>query len=97
MSKIAAEQIERMCKLYSEIGVYSKVAKMVGSSPATVKKYVLLYSENSVDNPVRKTNIIHFNEDVLPVEQMSISDFMDNIHRSQDFNYDEMERLWDEI
>ena len=39
--KIAEEQIIKINELYLEIGVKSKVAKLVGCSPATVTKYII--------------------------------------------------------
>ena len=39
MAKISDEKIAQIQAKYKELGVYSQVAKIVGCSPATVKKY----------------------------------------------------------
>lgn len=99
MAKISPEQIEKMCQLYAEIGVYSKVAKMVGSSPATVKKYVSLYSQSSNTPSARKEDIIHFDGNIPPVESISIQQFMNSILCAQNVaeEIDELKQLWEEI
>lgn len=98
MAKISPEQIEKMCQLYAEIGVYSKVAKMVGSSPATVKKYVSLYSQFSDSPPARKEDIIHFDGNIPPVESISIQQFMDDILCGRSIEEDnDLKQLWEEI
>lgn len=40
MAKKTEEEIKAMVDLYNKLGVYSKVAKELGVSPATVSKYV---------------------------------------------------------
>ena len=38
MARLTEEKINEIRRLYSEIGIYSQVAKQVGCSPSTVKK-----------------------------------------------------------
>lgn len=42
MARLSEEKIKEIQELYATIGVYSRVAKMVGCSPATVKKYTTI-------------------------------------------------------
>lgn len=41
MARITDEKIVQINELYAEIGVKSRVAKIVGCSPATVTKYLI--------------------------------------------------------
>lgn len=64
MAKKTPEEIKAMVDLYTEIGVYSTVAKRLGVSASTVSKYVkeaknMELATKPVDNPFNKelTNI----------------------------------------
>ena len=54
--KVTQEDIEKMNKLYYELHTYSAVAREVGFSAATVKRYIV---EGYI--PVNKENIIKWN------------------------------------
>ena len=43
MARLSEEKIQEIIKEYPIIGTYSGVAKKVGVSPATVKRYVEQY------------------------------------------------------
>ena len=38
--RVTPQEIDRMYKLYSEIGTYAGVAKIMGRSSSTVSKYI---------------------------------------------------------
>ena len=40
MARLSEEKIQLIKETYKKVGTYSATAKIVGSSPATVKKYV---------------------------------------------------------
>lgn len=103
MAKISPEKIEEMCRLYQEIGVYSQVAKKIGSSPATVKKYVSLYLDspkNSIAAAVK--NVIHFSGEIPSMDDIVSDDFLQRFHYSllcgqTDDELEELKQLWEEI
>ena len=41
MARLSEEKIQFIKETYKKVGTYSATAKIVGSSPATVKKYVM--------------------------------------------------------
>ena len=102
MAKISPEKIEEMCKLYQEIGVYSQVAKKVGSSPATVKKYVSLYLDNQKNSAAAAKDIVHFSEEIPSMDDIVSDDFLQRFHSSllcgqTDDELDELKQLWEEM
>lgn len=66
MAKLSEEKIQAIKKRYAELGVYSQVAKEIGCSPATVKKYV----SEVVAAPVMKKEVKKFEGAPLPVEDI---------------------------
>lgn len=102
MAKISPEKIEEMCRLYQEIGVYSQVAKRVGSSPATVKKYVSLYLDSSKNSTAAAKNVIHFSGEIPSMDDIISDDFLQRFHYSllcgqTDDELDELKQLWEEM
>lgn len=103
MAKISPEKIEEMCRLYQEIGVYSQVAKRVGSSPATVKKYVSLY----LDSPKNSTaaaakEIVPFSGEIPTMDDIITDDFLQKFHSLllcglTDNELNELQQLWEEM
>ena len=65
MAKLTQEKIDEIVRLYEEIGTYSGVAKAVGCSPATVKKYVTAESEQE-----KEEIPMEFEDNILPVEKI---------------------------
>lgn len=102
MAKISPEKIEEMCKLYQEIGVYSQVAKKVGSSPATVKKYVSLYLDSLKNSATAANDIVCFSGEIPSMDDIVSDDFLQRFHNSllcgqTDDELDELKQLWEEI
>ena len=67
MARLSEEKIQLIRETYAKVGTYSATAKIVGSSPATVKKYV------TEDEPVRpRCEKVLFSKnipDILPRQQ----------------------------
>ena len=61
MARLTEEKIQEIVKEYQVIGTYSGVAKKVGVSPTTVKKYV---EQTKPAEPVEKKEKILFNEPI---------------------------------
>lgn len=94
MAKLSAEKISQIQQLYNEIGVYSQVAKLVGCSAATVKKYCTAAATQS-----NKT-IIPFSSIIVPIKDMNLDSFRGKraeLLLFTDCEQSEIERLWEEI
>lgn len=61
MARLSEEKIQEIIKEYPIIGTYSGVAKKVGVSPATVKRYVEQYKSTEV---IEKKEKVLFNETI---------------------------------
>ena len=70
MAKLSDEKIAEIQKRYAECGVYAQVARELGVSPATVKKYVSSSSSNSARSPKVSVLITKFESEPLPIEQI---------------------------
>lgn len=68
MAKLSDEKIAEIQKRYAECGVYAQVARELGVSPATIKKYVS--SSDSTCSPKISVSIIKFESEPLPIEQI---------------------------
>lgn len=105
MAKISQEKIEEILRLYQEIGVYSKVAKQVGCSPATVSRYVKLYDGSQcgqIKENVSEKNIIHFDDEVVPITQLLNNEYIEKFNltlrdglSAEELN--ELKVLWEEM
>ena len=62
MRTVLPSDIAEMNRLYSELHTYAAVARQVGFSPATVKKYI-----DPNYQMVDTTSIIHFNRPLPPI------------------------------
>lgn len=65
MAKLTEEKIKAIQEAYIRIGTYSGVAKELGCSTVTVKKYV-----SSNDSLVAKSLITPFEDEITPVEMI---------------------------
>lgn len=94
MAKLSDEKISEIKRVYKEIRTYSGTAKIVGCSPATVKKYCQVTIE--VSEPAIK---LEFSEDILPIEQITwvSSDKISELGRLSKEEIKEIEELWKEI
>lgn len=70
MAKLTEEKIQEIREAYRRIGTYSGVAKEVGCSAATVKKYCNQEAEAKPKNSVQK---ILFDKEIPSVESISFS------------------------
>lgn len=75
MAKLTEEKIQEIREAYRRIGTYSGVAKEVGCSAATVKKYCNQETEAKPKNSVQK---ILFDKEIPSVE--SINFFFERTH-----------------
>lgn len=64
MARLSDEKIQEIINEYKKIGTYSGVAKKVGVSASTVKKYV----ENAIEKPQVKNEI----PELLSFDEVSI-------------------------
>ena len=61
MARLSEEKIQEIIREYPLIGTYSGVAKKVGVSPATVKKYIEQYKPSE---PIEQKEKVLFNEPI---------------------------------
>ena len=94
MAKLSNEKIAEIQRLYAEIGIYSQVAKQVGCSPSTVKKYCNL--------DVVKTNTVKkiFDKEIVKISSMDLTLFLEKSDNLTTLTHEEIENLkelWEEI
>lgn len=70
MAKLSQEKIQEIVTQYSIIGTYSGVAKKLGVSPTTVKKYVT-QSQTKLSSTKKKERVL-FNEDIPDVDEIVV-------------------------
>lgn len=70
MAKLTEEKIQEIREAYRRIGTYSGVAKEVGCSAATVKKYCNQEAEVKPKDSVQK---ILFDKEIPSIESISFS------------------------
>ena len=95
MAKLSQEKINEIVRLYQEIGIYSQVAKLVGWSPTTVKKYCNATAAESVPK-----NIIHFSGEIKPVSELDLTIFLEktiDLTTLSNEEYEELKGVWKEI
>ena len=68
MARLPDEKIRLIKETYAKVGTYAATAKIVGSSPATVKKYVM--EDCTIQNKPKKEPI-RFNSEIPPIEEVS--------------------------
>ena len=66
MAKLSEERISEIRKAYARIGTYSGVAKELGCSAATVKKYVTMVEVETKKEPESKVLAPEFDWEVNP-------------------------------
>lgn len=93
MAKLSEEKIAEINKVYAEVGTYSGTAKIVGCSPATVKKYCQM--EVIPDSTVR----ILFNGTIPPVEEINwpSEEEISNLAKLSETEIEEIHELWKEL
>ena len=95
MARLSNEKIAEIQKLYAEIGIYSQVAKKVGCSPATVKKYC-----NDAAAVTVEKEVVKFNGAIPKVDEINFTFFLDTKDNLTTLTPDEKEELkglWDEL
>ena len=94
MAKLSEEKITQIQQLYAEIGIYSQVAKIVGCTAATVKKYCTLNVA-----PAATQKIVPFSGIIVPVTETFVRDFVSKSTNFAltDYEKAEIERLWEEL
>lgn len=93
MAKLSDEKIIQIQKVYSENGTYSGTAKIVGCSPATVKKYC------SLGIKIEPISRIPFNGEIPKVEDISwpSKENFCEMGRLTEEELKEIHALWEEI
>lgn len=94
MAKLSEEKIAEIRRAYSEIGTYAGVARKLGFSPATVKKYT--QEEYTPDPTVR----VPFNGEIPSVETMYWpldEQEINNMARLTEEEIIEIKELWKEL
>lgn len=93
--KVQQADIERMLELYDQLGTYAAVAREVGFSASTVRKYIL---ENQVITPSAAVEV--FDTTMLDSEvdytMFRISNWGDLCVLTDD-EKDEIKQLWKEL
>lgn len=93
MARLSQDKIEEIQRLYSEIGIYSQVAKQVGCSPSTVKKYCTAAEVK----PIVK---LEFAGAPCEISDIDVTLFLEKDISLTTLTHDElaeMERLWKEL
>lgn len=93
MARLSNEKIAEIQRLYAEIGVYSQVAKQVGCSPSTVKKYCMAAEAL----PTKK---LKFNGQICEISDINLTLFLENRDNLTTLTHDELEEmkvLWNEL
>ena len=97
MATITAEMKVQINELYKKIGTYSGVARELGISPSTVKRYVLTNYTPAADLPVVPANIPFCRKKiesfVLSAEEMQNPD----ISKLTAQELSDMEEFWKEL
>lgn len=93
MAKLSEEKIAEINKVYAEVGTYSGTAKIVGCSPATVKKYCQM--EVISDSTVR----VDFNGSIPSVEELNwpSEEEIAEMARLTEAEIKEIQELWKEL
>lgn len=93
MAKLSVEKIEQINKIYLETGTYAATARIVGCSPATVKKYVV--EDFTLAAP---KEIITFSEQIVPIELLTITkEELKNLGGLSQSEIEEIHSLWEEM
>ena len=96
-TRITDEQKIEINKLYKIIGTYSGVAKEMGISPSTVKRYIIP-DFNMPDETATKN--IDINVEPTPVEEIcpfTTEEAIYNATKITQEEIDELKKLWKEI
>lgn len=93
MAKLSEEKIAEIRRVYSELGTYSGTAKVVGCSPATIKKYT---QEDNISDPTVR---IEFNGVIPPVEELNwpSKEEIKKMGSLTESEIKEIEELWKEL
>lgn len=94
MARLSEEKISEIRKLYKEIKTYSGVAKAIGCSPSTVKKYC----QEEKNIPQREKT--PFDKEIKNIEDIYWPDNQEELSNFAILSKDEMEeifKLWEEI
>ena len=91
--RLTNEDIQNIRRAYSEIGTYAGVARKLGFSPATVKKYT---QEDNISDPTVR---IEFNGVIPPVEELNwpSKEEIKKMGSLTESEIKEIEELWKEL
>ena len=95
MARLSDEKIAEIRALYAEIGIYSQVAKRVGCTAATVKKYC-----TDTTAAIQTKTIIPFSGIIPSVQDMDLTFFLESSDYLTTLTLAEkegIEQLWQEI
>ena len=95
MARLSDEKIAEIRALYAEIGIYSQVAKRVGCTAATVKKYC-----SDATAAIQPKQITPFSGTIPRIEDMDLTFFLESSEYLTTLTLAEkegIEQLWQEI
>ena len=95
MARLSSEKIAEIRRLYAEIGIYSQVAKLVGSSASTVKKYC-----SDAMPAIQPKQITPFCGTIPEIDNVNLTFFLESKEYLTTLTPDEqkgIEQLWQEI
>lgn len=92
--KLTNEDIQNIKRAYSEIGTYTGVARKLGFSPATVKKYTT--TSINIQTPIVKK---HFQDGIPPAESIiwHSKEYITKLGKLSEEEIEEIKDLWGEI
>ena len=96
--RVQESDIARMLELYRELGTYAAVAREVGFSASTVRKYIIENNGTAATNV--QVEIKHFAVELAPLEDFSSSFAIPNwgdLCELSDDEFAEIKDLWKEL
>lgn len=92
--KLTNEDIQNIKRAYSEIGTYTGVARKLGFSPATIKKYTT--TSINIQAPIIKK---HFQDEIPSAESINwySKEYITGLGKLSEEEKEEIKDLWEEI
>ena len=95
MARLSDEKIAEIRQLYAEIGIYSQVAKRVGCTAATVRKYC-----TAATAAIQPKQITPFSGTIPEIDNVDLTFFLESKEYLTTLTPDEkegIEKIWQEI
>lgn len=97
MATLSEEKIIAIIKAYNEIGTYSGVAKELGCSAATVKKYVML--KDNYNYNIKNDNLVVFDMEIPSIQEIDWGgkEYFNDLVELSNEEKEEIKELWREL